>query len=52
LSILATVPLLGEPLGTVTLGFALAVVATVFVGKRFAMPSQGTQAEVIQNNRS
>ncbi len=36
LSILAAVPLLGERLDTVTLGFALAVVATVFVGKRFA----------------
>jgi drug/metabolite transporter (DMT)-like permease len=35
-SILAAVPLLGEPLEVVTLGFALAVVATVFVGKRFA----------------
>ena len=35
LSILAAVPLLGEPLETVTLGFALAVVATVFAGKRF-----------------
>ena len=38
LSILAAVPLLGEPLETVTLGFAGAVVLTVFVGKRFAMP--------------
>lgn len=36
LSILAAVPLLGEPLEVVTLGFALAVVATVFIGKRFA----------------
>jgi drug/metabolite transporter (DMT)-like permease len=36
LSILAAVPLLGESLETVTLGFALAVVATVFIGKRFA----------------
>ena len=34
-SILAAVPLLGEPLETVTLGFALAVVVTVFAGKRF-----------------
>jgi drug/metabolite transporter (DMT)-like permease len=37
LSILAAVPLLGEPLEVVTLGFALAVVATVFAGKRFAV---------------
>ena len=36
LSILAAIPLLGESLDLVTLGFALAVVATVFVGKRFA----------------
>ncbi len=36
LSILAAVPLLGESLEAVTLGFALAVVATVFIGKRFA----------------
>lgn len=35
LSILAAVPLLGEPLEVLTLGFAVAVVATVFVGKRF-----------------
>lgn len=36
LSILASIPLLGEPLDAVTLGFALAVVATVFLGKRLA----------------
>jgi drug/metabolite transporter (DMT)-like permease len=35
-SILAAVPLLGEPLEVVTLGFALAVVATVYTGKRLA----------------
>ena len=40
LSILAAVPLLGEPLETVTLGFALAVVATVFAGKRFAVTAR------------
>jgi len=37
-SILAAVPLLGEPLEVVTLGFALAVVAVVFLGKRLAAP--------------
>jgi drug/metabolite transporter (DMT)-like permease len=37
LSILAAVPLLGESLEVVTLGFALAVVATVFLGKRLSM---------------
>jgi len=36
LSILAAVPLLGEPLELVTLGFALAVVASVFIGKRLS----------------
>lgn len=36
LSILAAVPLLGEPLEVVTLGFAFAVVAMVFLGKRLA----------------
>lgn len=40
LSILAAVPLLGEPLDVVTLGFALAVVATVLVGKKL---SQGAR---------
>ncbi len=39
LSILAAVPLLGEPLEIVTLGFALAVMATVFLGKRFSTPA-------------
>ena len=36
LSILAAVPLLGEPLEVMTLGFALAVVAVVFLGKRLS----------------
>ena len=31
---LAAVPLLGERLDALTVGFALAVIATVFVGKR------------------
>ncbi|MBN9366118.1 MAG: DMT family transporter [Comamonadaceae bacterium] len=35
-SILAAIPLLGEPLDVVTLGFALAVVATVVAGKRLS----------------
>jgi len=34
LSLLAAVPLLGEPLEPLTVAFALAVIATVFVGKR------------------
>jgi drug/metabolite transporter (DMT)-like permease len=39
ISILAAVPLLGEPLEVVTLGFALAVIVTVFLGKRFSAPA-------------
>jgi drug/metabolite transporter (DMT)-like permease len=46
ISILAAVPLLGEPLETVTLGFALAVVATVFIGRRFAMPNPTASSAV------
>jgi len=47
IAILAAVPLLGEPLETLTLVFALAVVASVFVGRRFgsaapASPSRPT----------
>jgi len=38
LSILAAVPLLGEPLDVVTLGFAAAVVATVVIGKKLSQP--------------
>ncbi len=38
LSMLAAVPLLGEALDGVTLGFAVAVVATVMVGKRLSRP--------------
>jgi len=34
LALLAAVPILGEPLEPLTVGFALAVVAVVFVGKR------------------
>lgn len=40
LSILAAVPLLGEPLDVVTLGFALAVVATVLIGKKLSQPAR------------
>ncbi|MDD2926783.1 DMT family transporter [Rhodoferax sp.] len=36
LSILAAVPLLGEPLELMTLGFALAVMATVFISRRLS----------------
>jgi drug/metabolite transporter (DMT)-like permease len=39
-SILAAVPLLGEALEPQTLGFALGVVAVVFLGKRLASSPQ------------
>ena len=39
ISILAAVPLLGESLDMVTLGFALAVVLTVFMGRQLARPA-------------
>jgi drug/metabolite transporter (DMT)-like permease len=38
LSILASIPLLGEPLDVVTLGFAIAVVCTVMLGQRLSQP--------------
>jgi drug/metabolite transporter (DMT)-like permease len=40
ISILAAVPLLGESLDAMTLGFALLVVATVFMGRRMANTSK------------
>lgn len=41
ISILAAVPLLGEPLDVMTVGFALAVVFTVFMGRKLAAPTTG-----------
>ena len=43
LSMLFSVPLLGESLDVVTVGFALAVIATVFIGKRMPV-AQGAPA--------
>ncbi len=44
-SILMAIPLLGEALDAVTIGFALAVIATVFVGKKMSTgtPSKGAK---------
>ena len=39
LALLAAVPLLGERLDAATVGFSLAVVATVFLGKRMPVDS-------------
>jgi drug/metabolite transporter (DMT)-like permease len=44
LSILAAIPLLGEPLDVVTLGFAAAVVCTVVLGKRLSQPQPAIAA--------
>ena len=44
LSLLFAVPLLGEHLDAVTLVFAVAVIATVFVGKRMPVQQQGAPA--------
>lgn len=41
LSMLFSVPLLGESLDAITVGFAIAVIATVFIGKRMPVSSGG-----------
>ena len=46
LSILFAVPLVGEHMDLLTVGFALAVIATVFVGKR--MPVNNTPSTARQ----
>lgn len=44
LSMLVAVPLLGEKLDAVTVGFGLAVIATVFIGKKMPVSSQRGRA--------
>lgn len=44
LGIVFSVPLLGETLDTVTLGFATAVIATVFIGKKMPVRQKDTPA--------
>lgn len=44
LSMLFAVPLLGERLDAVTLGFALAVIATVFIGRRMPVRAATTRS--------
>jgi drug/metabolite transporter (DMT)-like permease len=51
ISIMAAALILGESIDVVTLGFAIGVVATVFIGKRFASPPQ-TARQGIQHNAS
>ena len=51
-SILAAVPLLGEALEPLTLAFALAVVASVFLGKRFASQPAASQTSATPSNKA
>jgi drug/metabolite transporter (DMT)-like permease len=44
LTMLFAVPLLGESLDVVTVGFALAVIATVFIGKKMPVSAETVQA--------
>jgi len=48
--ILAAVPVLGEPLEVMTLGFAMAVVVVVFLGKRLSAASVATVAAPLKEN--
>jgi drug/metabolite transporter (DMT)-like permease len=41
LSMLVAVPLLGEKLDAVTVGFGVAVIATVFIGKKMPVSQLG-----------
>jgi drug/metabolite transporter (DMT)-like permease len=50
LSMLLAVPLLGETLDAVTLGFGLAVITTVFVGKRMPVHTQTTMPPSTKGN--
>jgi drug/metabolite transporter (DMT)-like permease len=47
LSMLFAVPLLGERLDIVTVGFALAVIATVFAGRRMPVRSAARPASLV-----
>jgi drug/metabolite transporter (DMT)-like permease len=49
-SILAAVPLLGEPLEVMTLGFAMAVVVVVFLGKRLSATPVATVAQPVNGD--
>ena len=49
-SILAAVPLLGEPLEVMTLGFAMAVVVVVFLGKRLSASPVTTVAAPVKGD--
>ncbi|MBI5269635.1 MAG: DMT family transporter [Burkholderiales bacterium] len=52
LALLAAVPLLGEPLRASTLVFALAVLATVAIGRRFARPAPAAVPRTPQRPQS
>ena len=46
-SMLFAVPLLGESLDAVTVGFALGVIATVFIGKKMSVGQPGPSASLV-----
>ena len=53
LSMLFAVPLLGESLDAVTVGFGLAVIATVFIGKKMPVhPSSATPSPLLQPRKT
>jgi drug/metabolite transporter (DMT)-like permease len=53
LSMLFAVPLLGERLDAVTVGFGLAVIATVFIGKKMPVhPSTATSSPLLQPRKT
>jgi drug/metabolite transporter (DMT)-like permease len=53
LSMLFAVPLLGESLDAVTVGFGLAVIATVFIGKKMPVhPSSATPSPPLQPRKT
>jgi drug/metabolite transporter (DMT)-like permease len=53
LSMLFAVPLLGEHLDAVTVGFGLAVIATVFIGKKMPVhPSNATPSPLLQPRKT
>ncbi len=53
LSMLFAVPLLGERLDAVTVGFGLAVIATVFIGKKMPVhPSNATPSPLLQPRKT
>jgi drug/metabolite transporter (DMT)-like permease len=51
ISIMAAALILGESIDGLTLGFAIAVAVTVFMGKRFSSPAQIAAPDTPDNTR-